>query len=174
MTDGNSLERAIFAGGCFWCLEYELKKIKGVRSLVSGYIGGTVDHPAYEQVCAGTTGHAEAVEILFDPDLVSFKDLLTVFLTRAHDPTQKNRQGVDIGSQYRSAVFPVTAGQEKAARDTIAQLNAGAFRDKPIATTIEPAATFWPAEEYHQDYYSKYQARHGQEHIRVQMKKQRA
>lgn len=171
MTINNTFEKAIFAGGCFWCLEHELKKINGVTSLTSGYIGGDKIDPTYEDICTGTTGHAEAVEIIFDPALVSYKELLDIFLTKAHDPTQRNRQGVDIGSQYRSAVFPTSTAQEKATREIIEALNNGTYKNKPIVTTIETATTFWPAEEYHQDYYSKYEKQNGQEHIRVQMKK---
>ncbi len=144
-------ERAVFAGGCFWGVEYYLEKVKGVKSVASGYIGGDVDNPTYHEVCYNDTGHIETVEVTFDPNVVSFEALAKVFF-EIHDPTQVNRQGPDIGEQYRSAVFAQSKQQEAVARKLIKQLERKGFR---VATTIEPKATFWPAEDYHQDYYEK-------------------
>lgn len=142
---------AILAGGCFWCLEAVFLAMKGVRSVQSGYLGGHEDAPSYERVCSGDTGHAEAVKIEFDPAVVSFDALLEVFF-EIHDPTTPNRQGNDIGSQYRSAIFPQDAAQHACAEAYIRQLSeAGAFL-APIATTIEPGHVFHPAEAYHRDY----------------------
>lgn len=145
---------AILAGGCFWCLEAVFLAMKGVRSVQSGYLGGHEDAPSYERVCSGDTGHAEAVKIEFDPAVVSFDALLEVFF-EIHDPTTPNRQGNDIGTQYRSAIFYLSPEQEAAARAKIEQLAwEGAF-DEPIVTEVEPAATFWPAEAYHDNYFAR-------------------
>ncbi|MGC6401501.1 peptide-methionine (S)-S-oxide reductase MsrA [Sphingomonas sp. FW199] len=144
-------ETATFAGGCFWCTEAVFTDVIGVNAVESGYIGGTVPNPTYKQVCSGTTGHAEAIRITFDPDQVSYADLLDMFFA-THDPTQLNRQGNDIGTQYRSAIFPHSAEQEEAARAAIAR-NAPNW-PAPIVTTIEPDAPWYPAEDYHQDYWS--------------------
>ena len=141
------LDRVAFAAGCFWGVEEFLRAIPGVVDAVSGYEGGEVDHPTYEQVCSGSTGHAEAVLVTFDPARVSFDELLEEFW-RHHDPTTPNRQGPDRGTQYRSAVFTHDDAQEKAARSSLAEFQSRFKR--PIVTEVTPATTFWPAEEYHQ------------------------
>lgn len=143
-------EYATLAGGCFWCTEAVFKDVIGVESVESGYIGGTVDNPTYKQVCGGDTGHAEAIRIGFDPAQLSYGDLLDIYFA-THDPTQLNRQGNDVGTQYRSAIFPMTVMQEEQANQAIAR--AQAEYDKPIVTTIEQADEWWPAEDYHQDYW---------------------
>ncbi|WP_083694632.1 bifunctional methionine sulfoxide reductase B/A protein [Chlorobium sp. KB01] len=144
-------EKAIFAGGCFWGVEYHFGKVKGVLSAKSGYIGGLTDHPTYKEVCSGKTGHAEAVEIEFDPALVSYETLAKLFF-EIHDPGQVNRQGPDIGSQYRSAVFYADEEQKRVAEKLIAELKTKGYR---VVTSVEKAGTFWEAEGYHQDYYEK-------------------
>lgn len=147
-----AVETAIFAGGCFWCMEAVFEVQKGVKSATSGYTGGTVPHPTYKQVCTGQTGHAEAVKVEFDPTLISYRALLDLFWA-AHDPTQLNRQGNDVGTQYRSAIFYHSEAQKKEAetsRAAQAQLHAGG---DPIVTQIEKAGPFYSAEDYHQDYY---------------------
>ena len=143
-------QTAIFAGGCFWCTEAVFRSLAGVTSVESGYIGGHVEAPTYKQVCSGSTGHAEAIRIGFDPALIGYGDLLDVFFA-THDPTQLNRQGNDIGTQYRSAIFPLDDGQAAEARAAITR--AQADWPQPIVTTIEPAAQWWPAEDYHQRYW---------------------
>ena len=143
-------QQATFAGGCFWCTEAVFKDVIGVTAVESGYIGGHVDNPSYKQVCGGDTGHAEAIRVTFDPDQLAYGDLLDIFFA-THDPTQLNRQGNDVGTQYRSAIFPHDAGQEAEARAAIAR-NAASW-PAPIVTTIEPLGAWWPAEEYHQDYW---------------------
>ncbi len=145
---------AILAGGCFWCLEAVFLGMKGVSRVQSGYIGGHEDSPSYQRVCSGDTGHAEAVRIEFDPEVVSFEDLLEVFF-EIHDPTTPNRQGNDIGSQYRSAIFYLSPEQEAAARAMIEKLAWDGAFDAPIVTELEPATTFWPAEAYHDDYFAR-------------------
>jgi peptide methionine sulfoxide reductase msrA/msrB len=144
-------QKAIFAGGCFWGVEYHFNKLKGVLSAKSGYTGGLIDHPTYKQVCTGRTGHAEAVEIAFDPALVSYETLAKLFF-EIHDPTELNRQGPDIGTQYRSAVFYTDEEQKKVAEKLIGELKAKGYK---VVTTVEHAGTFWVAEEYHQDYYER-------------------
>jgi len=141
---------ATFAGGCFWCTEAVFKDVVGVGSVESGYIGGTVANPTYRQVCAGNTGHAEAIRVRFDPASVSYADLLDIFFA-THDPTQLNRQGNDIGTQYRSAIFPHSSEQEAEAKAAIER--ASADWPAPIVTTIEPLGEWYPAEDYHQDYW---------------------
>jgi peptide-methionine (S)-S-oxide reductase len=146
------LEKATFAAGCFWQVEVEFRNTDGVKDAIAGYIGGSTERPSYEDVCSGRTGHAEAVEVTFDPDEVSYEELLGVFWG-LHDPTQVNRQGPDIGTQYRTAIFFHSSAQEKeaiASRDRV-QVD----HRKPIATEIVPAGTFWPAEDYHQRYLEK-------------------
>lgn len=145
-------EIATFAGGCFWCIEAVFDQIPGVRRADSGYIGGRVANPTYEQVCEGTTGHAEAVEIEFDPARVTYEQLLALFW-EAHDPTQLNRQGHDVGTQYRSAIFYHGEAQRKAAEESIRKLAASGAHAGPIVTQLEPATTFYRAEKYHQAYY---------------------
>jgi peptide-methionine (S)-S-oxide reductase len=143
---------ATLAGGCFWCTEAVFKDVVGVSRVESGYIGGHVSNPTYRQVCDGNTGHAEAVRITFDPDVIGFDDVLDIYFA-THDPTQLNRQGNDVGTQYRSAVFPHSPEQEQAVRAAIAR--AQADWDKPIVTTIEPLAQWYSAEDYHQEYFAR-------------------
>ena len=142
---------AVLAGGCFWCTEAVFLDVVGVKKVESGYTGGSTVNPTYKQVCGGDTGHAEAIRVTFDPQQIAFSDVLDIFFA-THDPTQLNRQGGDIGTQYRSAIFPQDEGQEAEARAAIAR--AQQDQDKPIVTTIEPKAEWYPAEDYHQDYWS--------------------
>lgn len=144
------MAEAIFAGGCFWCTEAVFRGLAGVTSVESGYIGGTVANPTYKAVCSGATGHAEAIRIGFDPAVISYADLLDVHFA-THDPTQLNRQGNDIGTQYRTAIFPLDAEQRAAAEAGIAR--AQAERSEPVVTTIEGPAEWYPAEDYHQEYW---------------------
>jgi peptide-methionine (S)-S-oxide reductase len=143
-------QQATLAGGCFWCTEAVFKDVIGVSEVESGYTGGTITNPTYKQVCGGDTGHAEAIRVTFDPDVISYDQILDIFLA-THDPTQLNRQGNDIGTQYRSAIFPHSPEQEAAARAAIER--AQPDWDKPIVTTIEPLSDWYPAEDYHQDYW---------------------
>ncbi|MBI1179441.1 MAG: peptide-methionine (S)-S-oxide reductase MsrA [Alphaproteobacteria bacterium] len=145
------LETATFAGGCFWCTEAVFLPVRGVKSVRSGYIGGAKGNPTYREVCSGTTGHAEAVEIRFDPEVVSYDTLLDIFFA-THDPTQLNRQGNDVGTQYRSAVFTHSEAQRQAAEAAIGR--AEQVWDGAIVTEVAPADRFWPAEDYHQDYFA--------------------
>jgi len=147
-------EIATFAGGCFWCMEAVFLPLRGVEKVVSGYTGGTAKDPTYRQVCGGTTGHAEAVEITFDPAVVSFDELLEIFFA-LHDPTTKDRQGGDVGTQYRSAVFYRSPEQKAAAEATIARLDREKIFPAPIVTEVVPAGTFYPAEDYHQNYFAQ-------------------
>ncbi|MGV3638911.1 MAG: peptide-methionine (S)-S-oxide reductase MsrA [Adhaeribacter sp.] len=145
-------ETAVFAGGCFWCTEAVFERVQGVKQVISGYAGGSEKNPSYEQVSNGLTGHTESVEVYYDPQVVSYQDLLEMFFA-AHDPTTLNRQGPDVGPQYRSAIFYRNAGQQQAAQAYIGELKEkGAFA-RPIVTEVKPLTTFWPAEDYHQDYY---------------------
>ncbi|MCA1642614.1 MAG: peptide-methionine (S)-S-oxide reductase MsrA [Acidobacteria bacterium] len=146
------LETATLAGGCFWCVEAVFDELRGVESVVSGYTGGDVPRPTYQQVCSGTTGHAEAVQITFDPAVVTFREVLEIFFT-VHDPTTMNRQGADVGTQYRSAVFYHTTGQRETAERVIAELDGEKIWDAPIVTEIAPLSEFYTAEEYHQKYF---------------------
>jgi peptide-methionine (S)-S-oxide reductase len=146
------LQKATFAAGCFWCTEAIFQQLKGVHSVVSGYTGGHVKDPTYQQVCSGTTGHAEAVQITYDPAVISYAELLQVFW-RTHDPTTLNRQGNDVGTQYRSAIFYHNQEQRKIAEQLKKDLNAAGALDKPIVTEIVPYRDFYPAEKYHQNYY---------------------
>ena len=147
-------EIATLAGGCFWCLEAVYLDMDGVNGVQSGYMGGQVDHPSYEAVCTGRTGHAEVVQITFEPDVTSFRDMLEVFFT-IHDPTTMNRQGNDVGSQYRSAIFYHSDEQRATADEVIRNLTAERVWPDPIVTQIEKASTFYPAEGYHDDYYRR-------------------
>jgi peptide-methionine (S)-S-oxide reductase len=147
-------EIATLAGGCFWCLEAAFERLQGVRSVVSGYTGGHVPGPSYSQVCSGATGHAEAVQVTFDPEVLSFRQLLEAFFS-IHDPTTLNCQGADIGTQYRSAIFCHTPEQRAEAERMIAELDASGTWASPIVTEIRPLAGFYPAEDYHQQYYRK-------------------
>lgn len=146
-------ESAVFGGGCFWCTEAVFKMLEGVISVEPGYAGGTTKNPTYEEVCGGKTGHAEVIKIDYNPDEISFADLLTVFFG-SHDPTTRNRQGNDVGTQYRSAIFYTTEAQKSAAQDFISGINASSKKGKPIVTEVVPLDAFYPAEEYHKDYYA--------------------
>jgi peptide-methionine (S)-S-oxide reductase len=141
-------------GGCFWCTEAVLSELAGVSSVASGYAGGTVPRPTYEQVCTGGTGHAEVVQVTFDPSVVSYHDLLTVFLT-THDPTSLNRQGNDVGTQYRSVIFCHSAVQRATAEQVIGELEAAQVWKRRIVTELETFTEFYPAEEYHRDYFRR-------------------
>ena len=145
-----SLDYATLAGGCFWCTEAVYNDVIGVESVESGYIGGTVANPTYKQVCGGDTGHAEAIRVGFDPERISYADLLDIFFA-THDPTTLNRQGNDVGTQYRSAIFPHDVAQEEEAKAAI--VRAQADWPNPIVTTIEPLGEWYPAEDYHQEYW---------------------
>jgi peptide-methionine (S)-S-oxide reductase len=144
---------ATFAGGCFWCLEAVFDNLRGVASVESGYMGGEAPNPTYEEVCEGNTGHAEVVRIHFDPLVIDFRDLLDVFFV-VHDPTQLNRQGNDIGTQYRSAIFYHTPRQKAQAEDTVAALDAQHLWGGRIVTEVVPESAFYPAEDYHQEYFA--------------------
>jgi len=146
------VETATFAGGCFWCLEAVFERVRGVSQVVSGYIGGRHPNPSYEAVCTGVTGHAEAVRITFDPDVITYRELLELFFA-FHDPTTLNRQGADVGTQYRSAIFPEDPGQDDTARAVIDELTAQHVFGAAIVTSVEPNAPFYPAEHHHQGYY---------------------
>jgi peptide-methionine (S)-S-oxide reductase len=151
---GAALSTAVFGGGCFWCTEAVFAMLRGVARVTPGYAGGTVPNPTYEQVCAGGTGHAEAVRIEYDPAQVAYEDLLTVFFA-THDPTTLNRQGNDVGPQYRSAVFYADEAQKAAAEKYVAELDASAPGGAPIVTEIAPLTAFYEAEDYHKDYYAR-------------------
>ncbi|KAF0102352.1 MAG: peptide-methionine (S)-S-oxide reductase [bacterium] len=145
-------QTATLAGGCFWCLESAFNRLEGVEEAVSGYMGGATDHPTYQEVCAGDSGHAEVVQIRFDADRIAYRDLLDIFF-ELHDPTTLNRQGNDVGSQYRSAIFWHDEAQRATALEVIAELTARRVFDRPIVTEVATAARFWPAEDYHQRYF---------------------
>lgn len=147
-------EIATFGGGCFWCLEAAFQQLRGVEKVVSGYEGGKRPNPSYEQVCSGATGHAEVVQITYDPSVITFRDLLGVLFT-IHDPTTVNRQGGDVGTQYRSVVFYHSPEQEKEVRDVVAELERNHVWEDPIVTEIAPHTVFYPAEGYHQDYFNR-------------------
>jgi len=151
--DQPALAKATFAGGCFWCTEAVYAEIKGVHAVTSGYIGGKTPNPTYKEVCTGLTGHAEAVEIEYDPDVVPYEKLLEVFFL-THDPTTKNRQGPDIGTQYRSGVFYHDDEQKQKAEEVIKKLNAAKVFPGRIVTEVTEASEFFPAEDYHQDYFA--------------------
>jgi len=144
---------AVFGGGCFWCTEAVFDELRGVKSVVSGYAGGSTKNPSYEEVCGGRTGHAEVIKIEFDPEKIAFKDLLTVFFA-THDPTTLNRQGNDVGTQYRSAIFYANEEQKREAEAFIKELNDSKSFGKPVVTTLEPLGEFYEAEDYHQKYYA--------------------
>ena len=152
------MEKALFAAGCFWGVEEAFRKVKGVKTTTVGYAGGSAPEPSYKTVCSGDTGHAETVEVEYDPAEVSYQQLVDVFF-ESHDPTQVNRQGPDVGTQYRSAIFPRDPAQEREAHAAKERWQAAGRFPRPIATRIEPAAQFWRAEEYHQQYFEK-QGRH--------------
>src|SRR5512135_424859 len=148
-----NLQTATLAGGCFWCLEAVYDQVKGVESVESGYAGGKVANPSYHDVCTGMTGHAEVVQVTFDPDVVSYRDLLNVFFG-IHDPTTLNRQGADVGTQYRSAIFYHDDEQKAVAEQAIKDLNGQHIWDRPIVTEVAPFDKFYKAEDYHQEYYA--------------------
>ena len=148
----DSFELAVFGGGCFWCLEAAFARVKGVQQVASGYAGGQVENPTYESVCSGNTGHAEIVSITFEPDLISYSDLLQLFFD-LHDPTTLNRQGADVGTQYRSAIFPQNTSQRAEAVAAINALNDSGALPAAVVTTIESADTVYAAEAYHSDYF---------------------
>jgi peptide-methionine (S)-S-oxide reductase len=150
----DSVETATLAGGCFWCLEAVYDELKGVVDVVSGYSGGKVENPTYKHVVTGSTGHAEVVQIKFDPQQISFRDILAVFFT-IHDPTTLNRQGADVGTQYRSAIFYHSLEQKETADDVIRELETEQVWANPIVTEVTPFERFYPAEDYHQEYYVK-------------------
>jgi peptide-methionine (S)-S-oxide reductase len=147
-------EIATLGGGCFWCLEAVYDQMVGVTDVVSGYMGGHVANPTYRAVCNGTTGHAEVVQIAFDPTQVNFREILEVFFT-IHDPTTLNRQGADVGTQYRSAIFTHSDAQQAIADEVITMMNAEQIWPNPIVTEVTPASTFYPAEDYHQEYFAR-------------------
>jgi peptide-methionine (S)-S-oxide reductase len=147
-------EIATLGGGCFWCLDGIFRDLKGVEKVESGYAGGTTKNPSYRDVCSGMTGHAEVVQVTFDPSVISFRDILGVFFT-IHDPTTLNRQGADVGTQYRSVILYHSESQRHAAEQAIGELTAGKVWDTAIVTQIEPFTVFYPAEQYHQDYFAQ-------------------
>jgi peptide-methionine (S)-S-oxide reductase len=151
-TTSSSTEIATLAGGCFWCLEAVFEQLQGVKLVESGYAGGIVAEPTYHQVCTGTTGHAEVVQVTFDPGVITFREILDVFFA-THDPTTLNRQGPDFGTQYRSAIFYHSPEQKRVAEERIAQLNAAKLWDRPIVTEVVPLQKFYRAEGYHQEYF---------------------
>ncbi len=146
------METATLAGGCFWCLEAVYEQMRGVQKVVSGYANGSVENPSYEQVCTGRTGHAEVVQVTFDPAVVQFSDLLDVFFA-IHDPTSLNRQGADVGTQYRSGIYTHSPEQQQQAEQKLAELTAAGVWGKPLVTEIQPLDCFYPAEDYHQGYF---------------------
>jgi peptide-methionine (S)-S-oxide reductase len=147
-------QTAIFGGGCFWCIEAVFQRLTGVSHVESGYTGGQVNDPTYRQVCSGDTGHVEVVRVTFDPDQISYRELLDVFFS-VHDPTTLNRQGNDVGDQYRSVIFYADEEQQRIAEDVIAEMNAAKAFPEPIVTAVEPAEKFYVAEGYHQNYYNE-------------------
>ncbi len=160
-------------GGCFWCTESEYRSLEGVVYTRVGYAGGELDNPTYHDITTGKTGHAEVVQVYYNPDQISARELLEYFLLKAHDPTQLNGQGVDLGPQYRSVIFYRSAEEKQRAQEAIEAANASGAWDKPIVTTLEPLVTFWEGEDYHQQYYEKYEVTNGKPHIRVLFKQQK-
>lgn len=152
LASASSKQNAVFAGGCFWGVQAVFQRLKGVSSVTSGYSGGFVKSPSYESVSVGVTGHAESVSITYDPSQITYGQLLMIFFSVAHDPTQWNRQGPDTGSQYRSAIFFTNPDQKRIAQAYIAQLDAAKVYSRPIVTKVEPFQAFYPAEDYHQNY----------------------
>ncbi len=153
-TMESNKETATLGAGCFWCVEAIYERLEGVESVASGYTGGTVKNPTYEQVCTGRTGHAEVIQVTFDPKKISYKELLEVFF-KTHDPTTLNRQGADVGTQYRSAIFYHSPEQKAAAEQVKKEIEAAKVWDDPIVTEISPASLFYKAEQYHQNYYDQ-------------------
>lgn len=162
---------ATFAGGCFWCIESEFRSLEGVLFTLVGYEGGELENPTYRDITTGKTGHAEAIEVHYDADQITYRELLDYFLRKAHDPTQKDRQGVDVGPQYRSAIFYHDDSQKEEAQAAIKAAEADKVWKDPIVTKLSPKSTFWLAEDYHQQYYEKYKEQTGRDHIRVLFKK---
>lgn len=154
MTPSSQLEIATFGGGCFWCLEAIYNELKGIIKVESGYAGGTVPNPTYEQVCTGTTGHAEVIQITYDPKVITFKEILNIFFTM-HDPTTLNRQGNDVGTQYRSIILYHNQNQKQIAEQVIKENTQARIWNNSIVTQLEPYQTFYKAENYHQEYYKK-------------------
>lgn len=154
LSNGNR-EVATLGGGCFWCLEAVYDLVEGVTDVVSGYAGGTVPNPSYEQVCTGRTGHAEVVRVTFDPSVVSYAEILDIFFS-IHNPTTLNRQGADVGTQYRSVIFYHSDDQKRVAEDKIVKLDASREYQDPVVTQIEPLASFYEAEDYHQEYFAQH------------------
>src|SRR5574343_17353 len=154
MNNENKIEIAVFGGGCFWCTEAVFKMLKGVKKVLPGYSGGTVDNPTYEQVCSGNTGHAEVVYIEFDPKEVEYRTLLTIFFG-SHDSTNLNRQGNDIGTQYRSVIFYTNESQKNIANEMIEEINKSNIYGDSVVTEIVPLVKFYKAENYHEDYYAR-------------------
>ena len=155
MNHNATSEVATLAGGCFWCIEAVFQKVDGVESVISGYAGGTTVNPTYQQVCTGETGHAEVVQITFDPSKISYREILEMFFS-VHDPTTLNRQGVDTGTQYRSAIFYHNEQQKAVAEELIGELNRAHLWEKPIVTQIAPLDTFYPAGDYHREYFLRH------------------
>ena len=155
MNQGVSLEVATLAGGCFWCIEAVFLEVDGVENVVSGYTGGTTVNPTYQQVCTGNTGHAEAVQVSFNPSRISYREILEIFFS-VHDPTTLNRQGADTGIQYRSAIFYHNEQQKAVAEELVGELNKAHLWKKPIVTQIVPLDKFYPAEDYHREYFSRH------------------
>jgi peptide-methionine (S)-S-oxide reductase len=153
MSSAANYDVATVGGGCFWCLDAVYRQLKGVEKVESGYAGGSKPNPTYREVCGGMTGHAEVVQITFDSSVISYRDLLDVFFT-IHDPTTQDRQGADMGPQYRSVILTHSDDQARVARETIADVTAEGIWDDPIVTQVEPLTTFYPAEKYHQDYFA--------------------
>ncbi|MBL8065874.1 MAG: peptide-methionine (S)-S-oxide reductase MsrA [Chthonomonadaceae bacterium] len=162
----NNTKSFVVAGGCFWCVEAIYEELKGVISVESGYAGGKIENPTYSQVCSGLTGHAEAVKVTFDPAVVSESDLLHLFFT-THDPTTLNKQGGDVGTQYRSAIFYKDEAEKSLAESVIKEIERDKIWSKPIVTTLEPLTTFYPAEDYHQDYFKKFEKATPQERLNM-------
>jgi peptide-methionine (S)-S-oxide reductase len=151
-SGGSELEVATLGGGCFWCLDPIFKDLKGVMDVVVGYSGGTAKNPSYRMVCTGTTGHAESLQVTFDPNVISYNELLKIFFS-FHDPTTLNRQGADVGTQYRSVIFYHNEAQKAIASETIAEIDKAGIWGNPIVTEVTPFEAFYPAEDYHQDYF---------------------
>lgn len=154
MSQETSLEVATFAGGCFWCIETVFREVDGVEQVISGYTGGSTPNPAYQQVCTGQTGHAEAVQVSFNPSKISYREILEIFFS-VHDPTTLNRQGADVGTQYRSVIFYHSPEQKQTAESLIRELDESGVWGRPIVTQIVPFEDYYRAEEYHQEYYQK-------------------
>lgn len=157
MSDNIKFDIATFANGCYWCTEAVFQRLKGVIDVQSGFSGGTVANPSYELVCTGTTGHAECLQIKFDPSIISYKELLEVFW-KTHDPTTLNRQGNDVGTQYRSVIFFHNQKQRDEAENSLKELDDSGILDAPIVTAVQPCETFYPAPNYHNDYYNSHQS----------------